>query len=304
MNIHERLVRVENTIRGENGETVPELFSVYSNTSFERLSGALAKGQTYGEIPEQISSQLRIIRDKYGPRGSREFARLLLARTIRAWTETEFPFDSNGIIRTIYDREIDRLLTIIETNDGAYEFDFSNDSYVKDLQCFTGRMVACGAQVADLQSGMPRRLILSDGLANLPTNLIFALRAGGFSPYCEIHTHTPTLNDFNPDGWDRCYLCIAEICRGNRSIKGMIGSSWFYDPDLETISPNLAYLRRRPLENGAKLFRIGPLPASKRDALATSKTRRKYYEEGKYTPTHYALVWSRDELLRWADSTN
>ena len=36
------------------------------------------------------------------------------------------------------------------------------------------------------------------------------------------------------------------------------------------------------------------------DALATSRTRRRAFEAGRYRPASYYLVWPRDPLLAWA----
>ena len=302
MNTVERLKVAEQSILAALRDEIPNDYSVVENFDIELMLTSISNAAPYSKLPDTLVTQCRYNAANSGDDTRSAFARLLLLRAIRHWSDLDFPYPSKGHIRGIYNREIDRLLTDIEDERSTYEFDLNSDVYIKDLQCFSGRMVACGAQVVDLRSGMPRKLILTDGLLNLTRNCSFLLRTGGFAPFCEIHTHTPTLSDFNSEGWDECYRCIAEILEVNRSLKGMIGSSWFYDPALESVSPNLRYLRHRPLENGAKLFRIGPLPASKRDALATSKTRNKLHDEGKYIPTHYALVWPRDELLQWAQS--
>lgn len=303
MDTYERIKCAENAILSRAREKQQEHLRLPHGDDVSQLLSDFADAPSYSELPLEIVRQSASVREKYGREAEADFARLLLLAAMRTWTAATPPYVASGRIKEIYDREINRLLNSTGSDADGYEFDLSNNVYVKDLQCFTGRMVPCGAQVVDLKSGMPRRLIFSDHTRNLLGNIAFALHQNGFVPYCEIHTHTPTLSDFHETGWDECYLRIAEILRHDSSLKGVIGSSWFYDPALQRISPNLAYLRRRPLDNGARLFRIGQLAASKRDALATSKTRRKLYDEGKYIPTHYALVWPRDALIDWADST-
>ena len=80
----------------------------------------------------------------------------------------------------------------------------------------------------------------------------------------------------------------------------MAGTSWFYDPQLETVSPRLSYLRARPIERGAFIVRSGTLPFDIQSATAKSENRRRLYEAGKYIPVAYTLLWPREKLLAWA----
>ena len=86
----------------------------------------------------------------------------------------------------------------------------------------------------------------------------------------------------------------------NPEIRGMWGGSWFYDPALERISPRLEYLRSVPQDNGAYVF------YSNIDinggALSKSDTRKQAYEDGKYLPKSYSVIWPRRHLLDWAAS--
>lgn len=127
------------------------------------------------------------------------------------------------------------------------------------------------------------------------------MKAGGFAPWYQIHTHTSVIADFNEEGWEQCYRVIAGMLALNPIVKGMFGISWFYDPGLEEISPRLRYLRQTPLSGGARLFyRGGDETENVRNATSKSETRRKLYEAGKYKPVAYAMVWRRADLLRWA----
>jgi hypothetical protein len=83
----------------------------------------------------------------------------------------------------------------------------------------------------------------------------------------------------------------------HENIKGVFGASWFRDPRLKNISPNLFYLYQIPAENGAVLFHIGEDPTG--NAFTKSKTRLDLYIEGKFRPQNYLMVWPRNELIRW-----
>ncbi len=81
----------------------------------------------------------------------------------------------------------------------------------------------------------------------------------------------------------------------------MFAGSWFYDPSLAKISPRLAYLHTEPCKYGARLFKLGTSQDAIRLALLKSATRRQLYEDGKYTPTQYAILWLRKHMLRWQE---
>ena len=80
----------------------------------------------------------------------------------------------------------------------------------------------------------------------------------------------------------------------------MFAGSWYYDPALENISPHLSYLKEIPLKNGARLFYVGSSKADIEMATKKSKTRKKFYDQGKYVPTRFLLVWPRNGLADWA----
>ena len=79
----------------------------------------------------------------------------------------------------------------------------------------------------------------------------------------------------------------------------MFGAGWVFDPQLECISPRLMYLRNMPLHNGAKIYHVGEDRTG--NAIAKSKTRLNLYNEGKYVPQAYILIWPRKELIAWAN---
>lgn len=131
------------------------------------------------------------------------------------------------------------------------------------------------------------------------TNILFNL---GRKPYFRTHVHTPLLNNFNEDGWVESYLQIAERLKRNKQIKGLVRGGWFFDPKVKAISPRLSYLYDLPKSNGASFFRIEKDYTG--NAIATSKTRRDLFEKGLYTPTNYLVIWPREKLIKWAETTN
>jgi hypothetical protein len=198
----------------------------------------------------------------------------------------------------IFKLEFERILALIK-NDSIFIFDWSNDSFAKDMGICTFRLIPTGAQLVEI-SGVSRRIVFSDFKKVISNLFFFARKTGGFKPYYEIHTHSGNLGDFNPEGWNRCYVRIGELLKLNPEIKGMQGGSWFYDPALSKISPRLAYLSEVPCANGAKVFFVQEEGKSS-SALSKSESRKQSYVDGKYTPKAYLLVWPRENLIRFSE---
>lgn len=195
-----------------------------------------------------------------------------------------------------YHKTFNRFLATCETQEGwSKELD---DYYYKDLSMAQRIMFPAGAQVTETSAGFGIKQGLQGGLFDSMRFLWLTAIQGGCKGYYQIHTHTPELSEFNPQGWNDCYLRIAEMLELNPQVKGIFGGSWFYDPQLKTVSPRLMYLQSVPLENGARSFYTHDDTSG--NAIYSSKTRRKLHDEGKYTPQCYLLIWPREAMIRWA----
>lgn len=177
------------------------------------------------------------------------------------------------------------------------------DPLLKDTAILAGRLIPVGAELIELHSGIPRGVLLRGGFRQLGRGVLYFLaQRRGFRNYCALHMHSPYLQEFNPDGWHKTYLRIADLLRLNPAIQGVFGSAWFYDPAVGEISPHLAYLRTVREAGGARNFRAGGSPEATKDALLKSRRRRLLYEQGSYNPQGYFLTWHRRELLKWAST--
>jgi hypothetical protein len=178
--------------------------------------------------------------------------------------------------------------------------DLDHDLFQKEFGLATLRLYAAGAQLVDYRCGVPRSLMIKGGWRPALRKLLLILQSGGFRPYFQIHTHSFMLDRFNEFGWEECYLCCAELYSIHPEVLGMYGSSWFYDPSLEKISPRLAYLRDTPTRGGAHLLFVETGGSAINNALSSSPTRRKLYDNGEYMPKSYMLLWSKERQLGWA----
>jgi hypothetical protein len=194
-----------------------------------------------------------------------------------------------------------RILAQLE-NAEKHFYLHSNELFCKDLALCRLKLLPCGSELVDVYSGVPRSTLFRNGFQQLVCATRYFLNKGsGFRPWYESHWDRRLIRSFTPKGYDQCYLRIAELLELNPEIKGMMGSSWWFDPALEPVSPNLTFLRQVPLDNGAQLFRVGSNSAATQAAIHLSAERKRLYDSGSYRPTNYLLAWARKDMLEWAN---
>jgi hypothetical protein len=219
--------------------------------------------------------------------------------------------DSNGRLHNkdfpesilrIYQEWFKRVLEDFSIQPDDY-YNYENDAFQKDLSVCSLRLFPVGGSwIVDKLGSLGRKHLFAGGIRQFFNCLMLSLfKTGGRKPFYLIHTVDRYLDRFNPEERDKCYLRIGELLKRNSKIKGLMATCWLYDPMLEKISPRLAFLRQRPEQNGAKVFRIGTRQFDIDMALLKSPTRRKLYKKGKYIPVCHSVVWPRRELIAWAD---
>ncbi len=252
----------------------------------------------YRHVPEPARATLGKVATATGAEGQRRFLRVALGEGIAALIASGRLDALPPRIVGHHLQHLKRIAAAIGSD--AEAFDVDSDLFLKDMGLVTLRLYAAAAQLLDTRCGIPRSVVARGGVASAPENLLKFARLGGFKPYVQIHTHLSNLGDFNEEGWNECYRCCADLYEVRPDLLGMFGSSWFYDPALATISPRLSYLRDIPVQGGAELFFYEAGGHAIHDALSTSSSRRKLYEEKKYLPTSYMLVWGRKQQTAWA----
>ncbi|MBJ7485509.1 hypothetical protein [Brevundimonas sp.] len=207
-------------------------------------------------------------------------------------------------VHELYPFWLDKLAAFLtEAADGDAEYD--RDHYAKDVR-FALVLSVPGAktQTIDLSSPMGPGQVVRNGRDGYGWSqvLAYAKAQGWKKPWLEVHTESRHTDDFTEAGWDRAWATAAAICKTRPELAGMIGSSWFYDPPLETISPRLAYLRVNPLKGGAFIIHQGPAPIHSERCGATSPTRRAMIESGEYLPRSWLVAWPKSTLIPWAEA--
>lgn len=200
-----------------------------------------------------------------------------------------------------YSPTMDRLANHLKS-DVTSLYPTGDDFFCKDIRLVLHLSIPCGAQDVDLISYVPLKSAIGSVFRSKSTNaLVRYVGASGGGIWFRIHTDTRYLSEFDEPGWDRCYRRIAELLVRRRHIRGVVGTSWFFDPQLLEISPRHAFLQQRPLEGGAFNLRHGTDEIDIEQSTRTSPTRRRLYQEGTYVPVCYSLLWPRKYLISWAE---
>ena len=282
------------TLRSRLHDGADALETAIRAVSFERFEAIQAAQPRYAGYTH-VSPAMHDAIERV-PAGSREtyFRGLLLWHIERI--EARFP--SAGLPDEFAQQIGDSVHRILDqiAGDAAWA-DPLSDLFMKDLGIVRLSVIPAVAQVIYPYAGVIKAQVLRAG----PGAWAYIARAGGFRPYLEIHTHAPMIAAyFNPEGWDETYRLTTLLYEAFPRALGMLGTSWFYDPQLLTISPRIAYLQTYPLDKGAYRLAAGTDPGVVATATATSPTRRALVAEGKYHPQAYALVWSKTAMRRLA----
>ena len=260
-----------------------------SNTGFGKLL-YLQRARKLKRTFEQISSQ-------YGTHAMSLYFKLALCRFISDSLERLSHKKLPDEILHLYHEWFGWVLEDLSTQPDDY-YDHRCDSFVLDLMVCSLRSIPVGGAWIVETRRVGVRPFFSGGVKQFFDYLHFVIfKAHGFSPYFTTHTATRNLRHFNEREMNLSYLRIADLMKLNPRIRGFYRRSWLLDPKLEDISPQLGYLRKVPLQNGARLFAAGSIKIDIKNALAVSLTRRRLYAEGKYLPTGYAYIWPRKEFL-------
>lgn len=271
----------------ESAETLDRLIALQPRRrgarGFEDLGSAVVAALTRAAAIEPVGER-------------RDVARALIAALA---VDVVTRATAAGVTETIVERTRrwrERLLVFLR-DEAPDDYAFPSDYFVKDYRFVTALTLPCGAQVVDLDDGIgPKTALLLS--IQTPLGAFQAWRARWF----RVHTEGRYLDEFDESGWERCYRDLAELFALHPKIAGMAATSWFYDPQLSTISPRLAYLRETPMGGGARLVRHGTSAFDIESATATSATRRSLYEAGRYQPVCCSILWARRDLIAWAEN--
>ena len=209
-------------------------------------------------------------------------------------------------IKELYCKNFNRVLDDIESGQPHDLYTYTNDKFLKDLSVCSLRLVPVGARKIHLSVLPVKSFIFKKGFKQLLDSFkLIVFELGGVKPMYVTHTDSKDpdlLSEFNPVGFKKSYIRVAELLKREVGIKGIFTVSWFNDPYLANVTPRLTYIREIVTNNGGKLYYCGPNKEAVKNATMKSQTRRKLYRKGKYLPCNYITIWPRKKLLAWANN--
>jgi len=225
----------------------------------------------------------------------------LVSRAQNKFRQLDLPNE----VKKYYSKDFNRIVSQVETsknNKGYYVS--TNDNFCKDLSISSLRLFPIGARKYEL-SIFPIKRCIRKGWGQFVKMLIyFVFVTRGIAPFLTGHydTNDPDfIKEFKIEGQIFAYRIISEVMKLNPGIKGYYGINWINDPQIERISPRLSYIRYANIACGCKYFYLGANRSSIKNATMKSPTRRRLYDEGNYLPENYAFVFSRKQMIDWAD---
>jgi hypothetical protein len=255
----------------------------------------------YNHVSPEIYQLERALKERIGASGAALYFQLVLCELIQknAPAMASGPLPESVKSRFLVNAQRITSAIELESHPAAF-YRHGDDKFLKDIGVAALRVLPAGAQKIN-QTRLPLRIV--KGLEQLKLGAFVALRLGKQGPIFDMHTdsHDPDLlAEFSEKGWRDFYKTVAQVLEQNPQVIGLFGIGWFFDPAVAVVSPRLSYARELALASGARSFCVGPTDGARESALATSPTRRKLYEEGKYLPQDHLVVWSRKSLIAWA----
>jgi hypothetical protein len=268
-----------------------------------RLAAEASAGRDREFVASPFAAESRRIEQEQGTDARAVFLRSTLQQLVEHGRPRIASLRLPDAVKSLIEREYRRIEKDF-TRAAPTHYDLAAHSMRCDFRIAGFGRIPAGVEHIEI-GGVPRRLAWSGGFAQgVRAAAVFA-RAGGWAPFYVAHfshgirPHTFLLV-YTPETLAAWHRNVAECLRMNPHIRGLQTTSWWYDPQLARVAPHLTFLREGSLAHGAVALRAGSTDGAQQYAVANSPERRRLYEAGDYMPVSYAMVWTREALLKWA----
>lgn len=258
----------------------------------DKLRGLAISGErAYYDRPELLLA-LEAIGKAGAGAGTGQLMHRLMHQLASEFNADDLPYVVTSEVREMFLRSLKRICSRKAED---YQAD---DRFLKDLALCCGGLFPAGERVVEPASVLQRALLHSAGLSQSLRFLFSVACAAGTKPMFRLHVHLDEAPRLSEDTWRQTCRCLAGMLSCNPAVKGVVGGSWFYDPQLPKVSPRLGFIKAVLEEAGATWFYArdeGP----ESGALLKSESRRRLFNEHGYTPKAYVIFWPRKAALRW-----
>lgn len=217
--------------------------------------------QPYHALPELKQTLGKVQSDRSDL--SAVLLQFLLMRLIADFSSEKLSFNITDEIAELYQHSFARIL-------GQPMPEKADDSYFKDLALASGALFPAGERVVEPFSVLQRSLMVNAGVRQSLQFIKSGLLAGGYKPVFRLHVHLAEQNRLSEQSWWRTCQRLAQMLEINPGIRGIVGSSWYYDPQVPAISliwrllincwPRMVLTGFSPILRAAT---AGPLPLPK-----------------------------------------
>lgn len=253
---------------------------------------------SYEHVPAHCLAMTERIALEHGQSGVETFLRqVILHETLALPARLAETYLPASVVKELAWSVRDTLSTLRSPREGYFLHE--NDQFAKALAICRLRLIPCGVEMFEVNSALARSTLWTSGIAG---GVAFArawLAMGGHQPFLAGHWDRRRIRDFSVEGYRRMYRVAADLLEARPEFVGIGGRSWWFDPELKTISPELAFLREETETAGAYFIPAPTDEVMTAQALSFSRVRRLAYGEGRYTPRSYMWIWPRAAVLAW-----
>lgn len=280
-------------------ETDRNLFSAYPLAEFEARLDATPRFTNYSFQTDAVQAWWKEIEHHGGVEAIALYNRALLLYLLSRFDDRASTKEYPDSILEMYEIEFERIIDRVQQG-AEGRFAVNNDLFLKDLGISRQILFPVENGLFE-EAGLPRNILWRGGVAQFFRYAWYLLFIGrGRKPWYEGHLHLDATNfAFTAEERDKARFRLVDMFNSHPQVKGYAGSAWFHDPALKEISPAVGEGTRQICTKGGRVFRVGPDNSG--GAFVRSETRKRLYAEGKYSPTTYLLLWSRRDMINWAE---
>lgn len=227
---------------------------------------------------------------------------LLIKKSLKKLESTNFP----ECIKVRFVNHFQRTVkSIVEDKLAAEFYDYKNNRFLKLQAVCTLNTFPIYPFILD-RDKLSLKTLFHGGIGQFfQSSFNFFIKYKGVAPFYKTHTNildAISMQAFTENGWRSMFFDLSELMRVEKKIKGVCGTSWFIDPIIKDISPELSYINNLLSEIGATIHKHSTDDKTVKDALFFNPKRKKLFESGEYKPRKYLFIITRSKLISWGDS--
>lgn len=275
-----------------------ELLARFPITAYLAAWRAAARLAPYHHTPAPARAMCAAIAAQHGDAALESYLRLAMLDAIAQ------PADIGGVIVTaeieqLRRQTIARIVSDMRAPRRRF-YRHGNDLFAKDFAVCRGKLLPGGPELIDVDAGIGRRALFEGGLGDLCGRAnFFARKIGGFKPIFATHFDRRLVDQFNERGYAAFYARLADLLAANPHIRAATSISWWHDPALGAISPELSFINAIPESAGARVMRSAETADAVAGATRFAPHRAAMHKQGHYRPRNFLLAWPRRDAIAW-----